>query len=77
VLAAWSPAFPAGSPAVRDDVWELPVTAKDRRFWVESSVPIVGILWDPVTHEMRWTNLSAHVGTDHTISTWSSKSARR
>lgn len=58
---------------VHDDIWELPVTAKDRRFWAESSVPIVGILWDPVTHEMRWTNLSAYAGTDRTISTWSSK----
>src|SRR5258708_5873441 len=48
---------------IRDDDWELPVTPKDRRFWAESSVPIVGILWDPVSHEMRWTNLATYART--------------
>jgi hypothetical protein len=61
---------------VRDGSWELPVTPKDRRFWAESSVPIVGILWDPISHEMRWTNLTAYARTDHTISAWPPKSSR-
>lgn len=60
---------------VRDGSWELPVMTKDRRFWAESSVPIVGILWDPVSHEMRWTNLTAYARTDHTISAWPPKSS--
>jgi hypothetical protein len=60
---------------IRDDDWELPAAPKDRRYWAESSVPIVGILWDPVSHEMRWTNLTAYAQTDRTISTWPPRSS--
>src|SRR3954469_5773253 len=32
---------------IRSSTWELPATDKDLRYWAESSVPIVGALWDP------------------------------
>lgn len=50
--------------------WELPATPKDLRYWAESSVPIVGVLWNPDNSEMRWINLTAFARTDPTISNW-------
>lgn len=43
---------------VRASGWTLPATPKDRRYWADSSVPIMGVLHDPATGEMRWTNLT-------------------
>ena len=60
---------------IREDDWELPMAPRDRRCWAESSVPIVGILWDPETHEMRWSNLTAEARADPAISTWTPGSA--
>ena len=55
---------------VRKGDWELPVSAKDRRYWAESSVPVVGILWNPENGEMRWTNLTEHARHDPRASAW-------
>lgn len=55
---------------IADDVWKLPVSAKDRRYWAESSIPIVGILWNPDNGEMRWTNLTEHARYESTAITW-------
>jgi hypothetical protein len=55
---------------LKEGIWELPTTDKDLRYWAESSVPVVGILWNPDNGEMRWTNLTAFARTDPTISTW-------
>lgn len=45
---------------IRDYWWELPTSDKDRYYWAESGVPVVGILWDPGTGEMRWVNLTEY-----------------
>lgn len=45
---------------VRASGWALPATPKDRRYWADSSVPILGVLQDPASGEMRWTNLIEH-----------------
>ncbi len=45
---------------VRDPNWQFPVTAKDSRYWAESTVPILGILWDSASGRLRWTNLTAY-----------------
>jgi hypothetical protein len=55
---------------VCDGTWELPVDLKTRRYWAESSVPIIGILWDPDSGELRWGNLTAFARTDPMISDW-------
>lgn len=55
---------------IKDGSWELPASAKDRRYWAESSVPVVGVLWNPEDGEMRWVNLTAYARTDPAISIW-------
>ena len=55
---------------IKNGDWELPASMKDRRYWAESSVPIVGVLWNPVDGEMRWANLTAYARADPAISTW-------
>ncbi|WP_158514282.1 DUF4365 domain-containing protein [Mycobacterium avium] len=40
--------------------WVLRAPPKDTRFWAESSIPVLGVLWDPLTHELRWANLTAY-----------------
>ena len=59
-----------GRRFIRNGDWELPVSAKDRRYWAESSVPVVGILWNPENGEMRWTNLTEHARYDPRASAW-------
>lgn len=55
---------------VRNDIWELPVSQKDRQYWADSTIPIVGILYDPQSGELRWSNLTAFARTDPIISEW-------
>ncbi len=55
---------------IRPGDWALPATPKDRRFWADSSIPIVGVLWDPDSEELRWANLSEFARTDPGASTW-------
>jgi len=62
---------------IKDGDWELPASPKDRRYWAESSVPIVGVLWNPDDGGMRWINLTAYARTDPTISTWPFTRPRR
>jgi Domain of unknown function (DUF4365) len=45
---------------IKDYWWELPTSDKDRYYWAESGVAVVGILWDPGTGEMRWANLTEY-----------------
>ena len=50
---------------IRNGDWELPATPKDRRYWAESSVPIVGILLAFVHRRWgkdlkRWLESPAH-----------------
>jgi hypothetical protein len=46
---------------VQDGSWELPATPKDLRYWAESSVPVVGVVWNPDNGELRWVNLTAQL----------------
>lgn len=55
---------------VRDGTWALPATPKDLRYWAESSVPVVGVVWNPDSGELRWANLTAHARKNPTISAW-------
>jgi hypothetical protein len=55
---------------VQDGSWELPATPKDLRYWAESSVPVVGVVWNPDNGELRWVNLTAHARGDRTPSTF-------
>lgn len=41
-----------------DGPWVLSASPKDARFWADSSVPVLGVLWDPLTSMMRWANLT-------------------
>ena len=46
---------------VRDDgPWVLSASSIDARFWADSSIPVLGVLWDPDTTTMRWDNLTAY-----------------
>jgi Domain of unknown function (DUF4365) len=40
--------------------WVLRASRKDARFWVDSSIPVLGVLWDSATNELRWVNLTAY-----------------
>lgn len=55
---------------IRPGDWTLPATPKDWRFWADSSIPLVGVLWDPDSGEMRWANLSDYARTDPGVSSW-------
>jgi len=50
--------------------WQLPVTPKDVRYWAESSVPILGILQNSRSGELRWVNLTAYARADPALSKW-------
>lgn len=39
--------------------WMLLASPQDARFWGDSSIPVLGVLWDPSTGVMRWLNLTA------------------
>lgn len=43
-----------------DGPWMLSASPKDARFWADSSVPVLGVLWDPKTNTMCWDNLTAY-----------------
>lgn len=58
---------------IRQGDWALPATSKDMKFWADSTVPIVGVLWDPSSGEMRWANLSDHARADYSLSAWPSE----
>jgi hypothetical protein len=53
--------------------WELLASPKDLRYWAESSVPVVGVIWDSDSGELRWKNLTEYARTDPAISTWPPK----
>lgn len=55
---------------IRDGAWQLPVTPKDAQYWADSSVPVLGVLWDPSSKHLRWANLTAYARTDPSLSKW-------
>lgn len=42
--------------------YKIPIDAKHRQIWAESTIPIAGIVYDPVDKKLRWCNISAAVG---------------
>lgn len=62
---------------VREGKWSLQPSEKDLRYWAESSVPVVGVIWSPDTGAMRWTNLTAFARTNRAISEWPPGKHRR
>lgn len=43
----------------QDGPWMQLASPQDTRFWADSSIPVLGVLWDPATGVMRWINLTA------------------
>lgn len=63
-----------GRKFIKNNRWELPASDKDQYYWAESGVPVVGVLWNPGTEEMRWVNLTEYAryrrGGGEPISDW-------
>ncbi len=52
---------------IHDGNWRLPASPKDRTYWADSGIPIVGVLWDPDTAELRWANLTEFARSSRTL----------
>ncbi|WP_405756770.1 DUF4365 domain-containing protein [Streptomyces sp. NBC_00073] len=50
-----------GSSFCRSGKWGIPAKSTDLRLWLESSIPIFGMVHDPATGNLHWMNLSAYV----------------
>ncbi|HUY50884.1 MAG TPA: DUF4365 domain-containing protein [Streptosporangiaceae bacterium] len=42
----------------RRDSFVIPADGRRRNFWMKSSVPVFGIVWDPIGGGLYWTNLT-------------------
>lgn len=51
----------SGISFFRNGIWGIPAKGVDLNTWLESSIPIFGIIFDPVASELHWMNLSAYV----------------
>src|SRR5262245_20614336 len=38
--------------------YAIPVTASHAKLWLSSTVPVIGIVYDPDDRQLRWVNLS-------------------
>ncbi|OBK04646.1 DUF4365 domain-containing protein [Mycolicibacterium conceptionense] len=47
-----------GMSFYRKGRWVIPATPADWHYWRSSTVPIIGMVHDPTTSEIRWINLS-------------------
>lgn len=47
-----------GSSFHRKGRWVIPATPTDWDYWRSSTVPIIGMTWDPATNTIRWVNLT-------------------
>ena len=47
----------SGSSNFRNGHWVLPGTPEDFTLWLESSIPVFGVVHDPRSDELRWVNL--------------------
>ncbi|MDI5907805.1 MULTISPECIES: DUF4365 domain-containing protein [Streptomyces] len=53
-----------GASFFRAGNWGIPAKSADLRLWLDSSIPIFGLVHDPATNEIHWMNLSAYVRED-------------
>ncbi len=49
--------------------YRIPLTASHRKVWRDSTVPVIGIVYDPDDRLLRWVNLSALLRTERCAST--------
>lgn len=47
-----------GSSFHRKGRWVIPATPTDWGYWRASTVPVIGMTWDPATGMIRWVNLT-------------------
>lgn len=47
-----------GSSFHRKGRWVIPATSTDWGYWRASTVPVIGMTWDPATNTIRWVNLT-------------------
>lgn len=47
-----------GSSYHRRGRWVIPATPADWVYWRASTLPVIGMTWDPATNSIRWVNLT-------------------
>jgi len=47
-----------GSSFHRRGRWVVPATPTDWEYWRGSTLPVIGMTWDPATNSIRWVNLT-------------------
>lgn len=51
----------SGKSFLRNGRWGIPAKSVDLNTWIESSIPVFGVIYDPDCDALRWMNLSAYV----------------
>ncbi|MEU2478123.1 DUF4365 domain-containing protein [Streptomyces sp. NPDC013130] len=51
----------SGESFSRKGTWGIPARSVDLNTWLESSIPVFGVVYDPGSDALHWMNLSAYV----------------
>ncbi|MFD4723157.1 DUF4365 domain-containing protein [Streptomyces sp. NPDC058423] len=51
----------SGKSFSRDGIWGIPASPVDLNTWLESSIPVFGVVYEPDSSVLHWMNLSAYV----------------
>lgn len=51
----------SGRSFLHKGMWGIPAKPVDLNTWLESSIPMFGVVFDPDSQELHWMNLSAYV----------------
>ncbi|MEU6526718.1 DUF4365 domain-containing protein [Streptomyces sp. NPDC046924] len=51
----------SGRSFSRNEIWGIPARPVDLNTWLESSIPVFGVVYDPDSDVLHWMNLSAYV----------------
>ncbi|MBL1113986.1 DUF4365 domain-containing protein [Streptomyces sp. 110] len=51
----------SGRSFLHNGIWGIPAKSVDLNTWLESSIPMFGVVFDPDSQQLHWMNLSAYV----------------